>query len=189
VAKLDRIEKETIFFSGVDLVDRTPIIDLKPYIPCYDAIPGAFTPLWIDSERSVSVIRVEIAASAESELQMLLPKLHFFESFEDIRAAIIEVLTLDPRSIFWRESCSDRRYGFCIDCLNICCEFSPMDTNLNTSGNCNGESDLRRNKGNQYFVAHVVEIQDWSHKYYQEFQVKKLESLHSTTTQQETSSY
>lgn len=26
----------TIYFSGVDMVDQTPVLDIKPYIPQYD---------------------------------------------------------------------------------------------------------------------------------------------------------
>ncbi len=41
VAKLDRIEKDTLYLSQIDLVDGTPILDIKPYIPSYDAVDGA----------------------------------------------------------------------------------------------------------------------------------------------------
>lgn len=27
----------TIYFSGVDMVDQTPVLDIKPYIPQYDS--------------------------------------------------------------------------------------------------------------------------------------------------------
>lgn len=37
VAKIEKIEKDTIFFSAVDLVNGTPIIDIKPYCPFYDS--------------------------------------------------------------------------------------------------------------------------------------------------------
>jgi tRNA-Thr(GGU) m(6)t(6)A37 methyltransferase TsaA len=41
VAKLDKIEGDTLHLSGTDLVDGTPILDIKPYIPSYDALPRA----------------------------------------------------------------------------------------------------------------------------------------------------
>jgi tRNA-Thr(GGU) m(6)t(6)A37 methyltransferase TsaA len=37
LCKIEAIEGRTLVMSGVDLVDGTPIIDVKPYIPCYDA--------------------------------------------------------------------------------------------------------------------------------------------------------
>ncbi|XP_054277835.1 tRNA (adenine(37)-N6)-methyltransferase isoform X2 [Macrosteles quadrilineatus] len=33
---IDKIDGSSIFFSGVDMVDGTPVLDLKPYIPHYD---------------------------------------------------------------------------------------------------------------------------------------------------------
>ena len=46
VVKLDRVELEgdlapRVFVSGVDLVDGTPVIDIKPYVPYADAVPDA----------------------------------------------------------------------------------------------------------------------------------------------------
>jgi tRNA (Thr-GGU) A37 N-methylase len=37
------------YFVGVDLVDGTPIIDIKPYLPPYDIIEGATYPSWIEN--------------------------------------------------------------------------------------------------------------------------------------------
>ncbi|KAJ8949847.1 hypothetical protein NQ314_008104 [Rhamnusium bicolor] len=36
LVKIDRIMENTIYFSGVDMVDQTPVLDIKPYIPQYD---------------------------------------------------------------------------------------------------------------------------------------------------------
>lgn len=46
VVKLERIDLESsdaprLFVSGVDLVDGTPILDIKPYVRYADALPGA----------------------------------------------------------------------------------------------------------------------------------------------------
>ncbi|XP_022100829.1 tRNA (adenine(37)-N6)-methyltransferase-like isoform X2 [Acanthaster planci] len=36
LAKLDRIEGNTLHLSGVDIIDGTPVLDIKPYVPSYD---------------------------------------------------------------------------------------------------------------------------------------------------------
>lgn len=43
VVKLERIDAEEprLFVSGVDLVDGTPVIDIKPYLPYADCLPQA----------------------------------------------------------------------------------------------------------------------------------------------------
>jgi diaminopimelate decarboxylase len=35
-----------LVLGGVDFIDRTPVLDVKPYVP-YDAVPGAVVPRWI----------------------------------------------------------------------------------------------------------------------------------------------
>lgn len=37
LVRIDRILENTIYFSGVDMIDQTPVIDIKPYIPQYDS--------------------------------------------------------------------------------------------------------------------------------------------------------
>lgn len=37
LAKIERVTGSTLQVSGIDLVDGTPILDMKPYIPAYDS--------------------------------------------------------------------------------------------------------------------------------------------------------
>lgn len=37
LVKIDRIVDNAIYFSGVDMIDQTPVLDIKPYIPQYDS--------------------------------------------------------------------------------------------------------------------------------------------------------
>ena len=39
--KIEKIEQGTIVVSGVDLLDGTPIYDIKPYIPYSDCVSDA----------------------------------------------------------------------------------------------------------------------------------------------------
>lgn len=36
--------------QGLDAIDGTPVIDIKPFIPGYDSVPNATTPDWIVRE-------------------------------------------------------------------------------------------------------------------------------------------
>jgi len=36
VVKLDKIEGSTLYISNVDIVDGTPLLDIKPYVPDFD---------------------------------------------------------------------------------------------------------------------------------------------------------
>ena len=46
--KLIRIDGRDLHVRGIDLLDGTPILDVKPYLPYADAFPGASAG-WIDS--------------------------------------------------------------------------------------------------------------------------------------------
>ncbi|KAH9488554.1 hypothetical protein Btru_061810 [Bulinus truncatus] len=37
LVKIDKIDGPTVYFSGIDLLDGTPVLDIKPYIPDYDS--------------------------------------------------------------------------------------------------------------------------------------------------------
>ncbi|KZC15137.1 Nef-associated protein 1 [Dufourea novaeangliae] len=39
LVKITKIENHTIYFEGVDMVDQSPVLDIKPYIPQYDKAP------------------------------------------------------------------------------------------------------------------------------------------------------
>jgi tRNA (Thr-GGU) A37 N-methylase len=36
IVRLERIEENRLYVSGVDILDGSPIIDIKPYIPDFD---------------------------------------------------------------------------------------------------------------------------------------------------------
>ena len=46
VCRLRGIEGSTLHVEGLDLVDGTPVLDVKPYIAVYDAVPDAKLPRW-----------------------------------------------------------------------------------------------------------------------------------------------
>ena len=46
VCRLRGIEGDVLSVEGLDLVDGTPVLDVKPYIAHYDAEPNATIPRW-----------------------------------------------------------------------------------------------------------------------------------------------
>jgi hypothetical protein len=84
-----------ICVSGADLMDGTPILDIKPYIPYSDAHPdalGGFT-----STADDFILDVDFPA----ELLKKLPA--------DKRVAAVDVLSHDPRPSYHNDA--DRIYG------------------------------------------------------------------------------
>ena len=46
VCRLRGVEGATLRLEGLDLVDGTPVLDVKPYVAAYDAEPNAALPDW-----------------------------------------------------------------------------------------------------------------------------------------------
>lgn len=44
--RLLKVDGATLEVEGLDLVDGTPVLDVKPYIAAYDAVPKASIPRW-----------------------------------------------------------------------------------------------------------------------------------------------
>jgi tRNA-Thr(GGU) m(6)t(6)A37 methyltransferase TsaA len=41
------IDSASLRVRGLDAIDGTPVLDLKPYIPHYDSVPSARVPAWV----------------------------------------------------------------------------------------------------------------------------------------------
>lgn len=83
VVKLERVEGEDLIVSGVDLLDGTPIYDIKPYLPYADSKPDAKGSY--GEENRDYCLEVEFP----DELLEKLP--------EDKRQTAIDCLKEDPR--------------------------------------------------------------------------------------------
>lgn len=87
----------SITVSGADLMDGTPIVDIKPYLPYADSIPEA-TGGFAEAVR-FKKLEVEFAVDPAS---VKFP--------ESKKAALVELLSEDPRPAYQRSA--DRVYGF-----------------------------------------------------------------------------
>jgi len=101
VVKLDEIianDKEVILkISSIDLLDGTPVVDIKPYIPYsdsrLDAIGG-----YANDAPSTS-ISVDFSAKAKQMLNTLAA-----EEKLELETLIIETLQLDPRPAYYKSA-------------------------------------------------------------------------------------
>jgi tRNA-Thr(GGU) m(6)t(6)A37 methyltransferase TsaA len=46
--ELIKVEKNVITVKGLDAIDGTPVLDLKPYFPIFDRVDNARVPQWVD---------------------------------------------------------------------------------------------------------------------------------------------
>ena len=101
---LDSSEGPVIYIKGADLVDNTPIYDIKPYIKYADSRPEAVCG-YVDNleERSLKVI-------FPSELSSQMPD-------RSVIPALMDVLRLDPRPSYHDDP--HRIYGLSFCGLNV----------------------------------------------------------------------
>ena len=71
--ELDRVEGLRIFVRGSDLLDGTPILDVKPYVPYADAFPDAKAG-WLDGIEEFSW-EIALSPAAEAKIAFLDPLL------------------------------------------------------------------------------------------------------------------
>lgn len=107
--EIDRIETDAdlgpvIYVKGADLMDGTPIYDIKPYVKYADSRPHAVCG-YVDAllERRLKVI-LPYDVSAAVKDKTLLP-------------ALMEVLSLDPRPSYHEDP--DRVYGLAFGGCNV----------------------------------------------------------------------
>ena len=84
--ELDGAEGPVLHVSGADIMDGTPVLDIKPYLPYVDAYPderGGFA-----FQQKGGVLQVEIAAELMAEIP------------EGKREALMAVLAQDPRPAY-----------------------------------------------------------------------------------------
>jgi tRNA-Thr(GGU) m(6)t(6)A37 methyltransferase TsaA len=68
-AKIDGISSngKVLELSGVDLVDESPILDIKPYVPFCDSLSCAETPEWVRRDRDEGLEPLHIAEVSISD--------------------------------------------------------------------------------------------------------------------------
>ena len=84
--------------GGIDLIDGTPIYDIKPYLPYAEAIPKARAGF---AHEEIPRLKVEIEEKAENDFKKLPTR---------AQNLIFEALSLDPRPAVQSHQ-QDRTFG------------------------------------------------------------------------------
>ncbi|PKA65445.1 hypothetical protein AXF42_Ash005779 [Apostasia shenzhenica] len=105
VAKIEALEGHAVLLSGVDMVDGTPVLDIKPYLPYSDSIEGANVPSWLKEENALAVSSVYFSAGFRSTLSICWSKnenISLYSSIDEFESLIKQVLSWDIRSLSQR---------------------------------------------------------------------------------------
>lgn len=90
--RIERIEGRRLLVGGLDLIDGTPILDIKPYLPTIEALPEAHEGWSAD------------LASKSVDVQWSEKALMDLHGSDTAKAAIEKILELDIRPVAYRGS-------------------------------------------------------------------------------------
>ena len=102
VVKLDKVEPGKLWLSGIDLLDGTPVLDIKPYVPYADSIAAAYNRI---ADSAPALIEVSWQDDALRQAQS-----HGLRLGEPLVELIEQCLAQDPRPAYQRPS-PERHYG------------------------------------------------------------------------------
>jgi tRNA-Thr(GGU) m(6)t(6)A37 methyltransferase TsaA len=88
-ARIERVEDLVLRVRGLDLLDGTPVLDLKPYVAYADAFPSAGAG-WLEARDPLPPWRVDFAGRAGEQLEWLEKR------GVDLRGPITAALSLGP---------------------------------------------------------------------------------------------
>jgi len=89
--RLVRVEKRRLVVGEVDLVDGTPILDIKPYIPAIDSFPGSRAGWLEELSGEAPRFRVLLSAPAEAQAAFLEDEWEI-----DVLERAVRKLAVDP---------------------------------------------------------------------------------------------
>ncbi|HEX3771469.1 MAG TPA: tRNA (N6-threonylcarbamoyladenosine(37)-N6)-methyltransferase TrmO [Polyangiaceae bacterium] len=93
--RVERVDGLVVHVRGIDLLDGTPVIDLKPYVAYADALPEARAG-WLETRDPLPAWEVVFAAGAVERLAWLRPR------GVDLEAPIRAALALGPQPHAYR---------------------------------------------------------------------------------------
>lgn len=102
VVRLEKVEGTRLWVSGVDLLDGTPVVDIKPYVPYADSLPEASNAI---AAAAPPTIRVEWHTSALAAARTEQQRLQ-----QEVIALIEQCLMQDPKPAYQQPQ-PGRRYG------------------------------------------------------------------------------
>ena len=121
VEKVD-LKRRMVYFSGIDLIEGTPVLDIKPLHPAEIPPPADLRfPDWIQRPQRVMDVRFSAAADEQLRACVAAPgALVHFQQADDVRRAVMETLALDPRTLHSkRKHAVGGLFGIMIDGLDV----------------------------------------------------------------------
>ncbi|UVJ45198.1 tRNA (N6-threonylcarbamoyladenosine(37)-N6)-methyltransferase TrmO [Pseudomonas sp. LS1212] len=102
VVKLEKVEASRLLLSGIDLLDGTPILDIKPYVPYADRVD--------DARNDIASAAPELIPVQWSDTARIQAYEHAIRLAEPLVQLIEQCLAQDPRPAYQTPT-PERHYG------------------------------------------------------------------------------
>ena len=102
MVKLEKVDKDRLWLSGIDLLDGTPVLDIKPYVPYADSVPDAHNHIAAAAPARIEVLWQDSALDSARQ--------HALRLGEPLVELIEQCLAQDPRPAY-QQPTPERRYG------------------------------------------------------------------------------
>lgn len=102
VVKLDKVEADRLWLSGIDLLDGTPVLDIKPYVPYADC--------QLDARNGIAAAPPELIPVEWTPKALAQARLEGERLGEPLVALVEQCLAQDPRPAYQKPQ-PERRYG------------------------------------------------------------------------------
>ncbi|RAL41627.1 hypothetical protein DM860_013161 [Cuscuta australis] len=105
VAKVESVHGTAVLLSGIDLVDGTPVLDVKPYLPYSDSIVEATVPYWVKADELLATSSINFSedfSNSLSDCWSIMEKKSLYSSSSEFQCLITQVLSWDIRSLSQR---------------------------------------------------------------------------------------
>jgi tRNA (Thr-GGU) A37 N-methylase len=89
--RLLRVDGLRLHVQGADMIDGTPVLDIKPYVPYSDAFVESGSG-WLEQKDPLPAYAVEFSAAADAQLQWILD-----HGGPDLRPRAMDILRLGPQ--------------------------------------------------------------------------------------------
>lgn len=113
LVELEKIEETNdsliLHVKGIDLVDQTPVLDIKPYLPYCESKLGASIG-WLSPDWEKLTVQWSEVAALNLEKEALN---------SEFKSLVEAILVQDPRPAYQRAQLLDKSYGLCVQGRNV----------------------------------------------------------------------
>jgi tRNA-Thr(GGU) m(6)t(6)A37 methyltransferase TsaA len=165
LVKIERVEERRLYIRGLDLIEGTPVLDIKPYLPTVEAPLDAYegwsanlAPSQFEVEWSLEALG-QLSAAAETNADVATSGSANLDHFKN---SIEQILRLDPRPVAYRGTAENpdpymSTYGFRFQNWNIVFEMISMNIGSENNGSVdNGSGRLAPTR-----VARILRLENW----------------------------